>query len=163
MRKNKLIALVLLFNVFSLFADDTKSTTPKPYSDDEFPQVLKDIRRFEIITLGSLPFAIMDTNLVFSAIDYANGTSDVTPSPFVTKNYEEAGDFFKDPVVWTSVGISVGIGLTDLIVQIVKRNMKSNKTKKTISNKNITITPIEDDPDAIRIDVDGFEKEEVRE
>ena len=46
----KILILALLFNsALPLFA--AEDTTPKPYDDNEFPQTLKDIRRFEIITI----------------------------------------------------------------------------------------------------------------
>ena len=50
----------------------------------------------------------------------------------------------------TSIGISAGIGITDLIVHSVKRNKHYRKLKKT-KNKNITVSPIETDPDATKI------------
>ena len=50
----------------------------------------------------------------------------------------------------TSIGISAGIGITDFIVHSVKRNKQYRKLKKT-KNKNITVSPIETDPDATKI------------
>lgn len=160
MKYKKIISVFLLLCfIFSLSAE-TKNTTPEPYKDDEFPVFLKDLRRFEIVTLGSIPFVLMDTNLVYSSIDYFSGESTANPSPFVTKNYEKPEDFFTDKTVWTTVGVSVGIGLTDLIVQIIKRNIKKNNAKKRISNSAINITKIEDDPDAVRIDVNNDDSTE---
>ena len=71
--KKRLVSLVLISALFlnfaaPVFADDT---TPVPYDDKEFPQTLKDLRRFEIITLGALPFVTLDTTLVYSTIRYA--------------------------------------------------------------------------------------------
>ena len=48
-------------------------------------------------------------------------------------------------VLLTSLGISVGIGLTDFIIRSVKRNSKKKKAQKN-KNQNITISTIENDP-----------------
>lgn len=163
MKKNKFIFIFLLLCILSQVFAETKSNSPEPYKEDEFPQVLKDIRRFEIITLGSLPFSLMDTNLVFSSIKSISGESG-TPSPFPSKTYESTEEFFTDPIIWTSIGISVGIGVTDLIVQIVKRNRQNKKLREKISNDNIKISSIEDNPDAVKIDTNSYErkKEELQ-
>lgn len=160
--KNKFIIIFLiLFSFVSQFFAETKSTAPEPYKDDEFPQVLNDIRRFEIITLGSLPFALMDTNLVFSFINSFSDPS-ITPSPFPSKTYETTDEFFSDPIIWTSIGLSFGIGVTDLVVQLIKRNKQNQKMRKKISDQDIKITSVEDIPDAVKIDVEehGRKKQE---
>ena len=49
--------LLLSFSLQGLFGQsNTNNKSPEPYKDDEFSQGLKDLRRFEIITLGSIPF-----------------------------------------------------------------------------------------------------------
>ena len=64
----KTIIISLLLNLLplapGLFADST-STSPAPYEKEEFPDFLHDLRRFEIITLGSLPFVTLDTSLAY--------------------------------------------------------------------------------------------------
>ena len=52
-----LIFFVSLFSVFPIYAEDTTvSRTPDPYGAEEFKQWQKDLRRFEIISFGALPF-----------------------------------------------------------------------------------------------------------
>lgn len=158
-----LIISALLFSVFCLKAF-CQSTTPEPYNEEEFPQALKDLRRFEIITLGSLPFVTMDVGLVKSSIDKAKGVEGAKISPFPSIEGKEPEEFFKDPQIWASLGISVAIGVTDYIVQVSKRN----KLKKITNNQNaINIISISEDPEAIKIqklneqDENSFEEVEI--
>ena len=73
----KIVFFSFIFNFCSpLFCEDT---TPKPYTDEEFSQVAKDIRRFEIITLGSMPFVTLDTMLVYSGIKYFETNKFISP------------------------------------------------------------------------------------
>ena len=66
----KIIAIFISFSFLCPLGADTSSTTPEPYRDNEFPQFLKDARRFEIITLGALPFVTLDTTLAYSTYRY---------------------------------------------------------------------------------------------
>ena len=82
MKKN-LIAKILIFSLLlnisvPAFAADT---TPKPYDNDELPQTMKDIRRFEIITLGALPFVTLDTTLAYSTWRYVQHDFDSAYQP----------------------------------------------------------------------------------
>lgn len=155
--KKKLIASIICLSLFAnltpVFAADTKSTTPEPYEEDEFPSWLKDLRRAEIITLGAMPFITLNTSLCYSFGNYAfhNFDSDYFVNPFAqgsdTSSYtsgEQAG------ILLTSLGICLGIGITDFIVHSVKR---SNQKKKMRTQKkgNINIESVADDPEATKI------------
>lgn len=133
----KSLLLLLLISLFSqnLFADSSStSTTPKAYDDDEFPQALLDLRRFEIITLGSMPFVMLDTTLAYSAYKYASGKS-------TSFNFLNSSSYDKDEtkkIILTSLGISASIGLTDFIVRLVKRS-NANKASRNLYNENLNI------------------------
>ncbi len=146
--------LLLSFSV-SIFAEDA-DTTPKPYEEDEFPQSLKDLRRFEIITLGSIPFVSLSTSLAFTGYKSFQMQNNLSKESLeynfcTTKN----GIFTQQDqinILITSACIAVGIGLTDLIVQLIKR---SNVKKETIKQKdpNIHVIPINEDPEAIKLEI----------
>lgn len=145
--KKSLIAKILIVSLFlnsalPLFSEDT---SPKAYEDDEFPQTLKDIRRFEIITLGALPFVTLDTTLAYSTYRYARNDFDDAYKPDIFSPSSFSQEEQKG-IILTSVGICAGIGLTDLIVQIIKRSVK--KKKKQINYDDISIIPIAEDVDA---------------
>ena len=146
MKKN-LIAKILIFSLFlnislPAFAADT---TPKPYDNDELPQTMKDIRRFEIITLGALPFVTLDTTLAYSTWRYVQHDFDSAYQPdiFAASSFSQEE---QRNLILTSLGVCVGIGLTDLIVQIIRRSHKKRTTQ--INYDDISIIPISEDEDA---------------
>ena len=148
--KKRLIAKILIVSFFlnfsfPLFCEDT---TPKAYEDDEFPQTLKDIRRFEIITLGALPFVTLDTTLAYSTYRYAKNDFDASYKPDIFSPNKFTQDEQKG-IILTSVGICIGIGLTDLIVQIIKRNSK--KRRPQLNYDDISVIPISEDQDAVEL------------
>ncbi|QNL97422.1 hypothetical protein [Treponema sp. Marseille-Q4132] len=147
--------LLLCVIAFSCFAKEAKDTTPSPYTDDEFPQFMKDLRRAEIVSLGALPFVTLTSTIVYSSARYAQHgfDSEYFPNPFAkasaSNGYstaEQAG------ILLTSAGISVGIGLTDLLVSVIKRNAAKKKLERK-EKAPIVVTPIAEDKDAVRIDM----------
>lgn len=146
MKKN-LIAKILIFSLLlnislPAFAADT---TPKPYDNDELPQTMKDIRRFEIITLGALPFVTLDTTLAYSTWRYVQHDFDSAYQPdiFAASSFSQEE---QRNLILTSLGVCIGIGLTDLIVQIIRRSHKKRITQ--INYDDISIIPISEDEDA---------------
>ena len=122
-------------------SNQTKSTDPEPYNQNEFSQPLQDLRRFEIITLGSMPFVTMDTAIVFNGIKFATGKSQ-TFNPLATADYSPQE---MKTVILTSLCISAGIGITDFVIRVIKRNIKS---------KDVDLS------DAIKIEVEPQEESE---
>ena len=146
MKKN-MIAKILIFSLLlnislPAFAADT---TPKPYDNDELPQTMKDIRRFEIITLGALPFVTLDTTLAYSTWRYVQHDFDSAYQPdiFAASSFSQEE---QRNLILTSLGVCIGIGLTDLIVQIIRRSHKKRTTQ--INYDDISIIPISEDEDA---------------
>ncbi len=126
------IFLVSIFSSFYLYSQN-KSTQAKPYQEDEFNQGLQDLRRFEIITLGSMPFVTMDTAIVYNGYKYITKKAD-TFNPLATASYNPEE---MKKVIITSICISAGIGLTDFLIRIIKRK---------VNNKHIDLS------DAIKIE-----------
>lgn len=142
----------MLFSMASpVFAEDT---TPLPYDSKEFPQGLKDLRRFEIITLGALPFVTLNTTLVYSGIQYVEHDFDsaYTPNIFAASTYDTDE---QKQILLTSLGVCIGIGVTDFVIQVIKRNIK--KKRNRILYEDLVITPVSEDPDATKIIFDDKE------
>ena len=154
--KNRTIAYIILLSLlmnfsFNVFADNNSNATNE--NSDEIPQSLQDFRRFEVITLGSMPFVTLDVTLGYSIEQYmeelAKGNKPSFPNPFKTSSNGGYTDDEIKGIIITSLCISLGIGLTDLIVRVIKRNkVQSSKNKSKLN-----IITIEDDPDAIKIEV----------
>ncbi|EPF27550.1 hypothetical protein HMPREF1221_00364 [Treponema socranskii subsp. paredis ATCC 35535] len=147
--------LLLCVIAFPCRAKEAKDTTPAPYTDDEFPQFMKDLRRAEIVSLGALPFVTLTSTIVYSSARYAQHgfDSEYFPNPFAkasaSNGYstaEQAG------ILLTSAGISVGIGLTDLLISVIRRNAAKKKLERK-EKAPIVVTPIAEDKDAVRIDM----------
>ena len=107
-----LIFFVSLFSVFPVYAEDTKvSRTPDPYGAEEFKQWQKDLRRFEIITFGALPFVSL---LSFWAYDIGRSIAhkgDPAYNPWPLKDAKIAVKLTEKEqlgVFLTAVGISLG-------------------------------------------------------
>jgi len=157
MKKKTFIFALILFSLISntfLYGEDT---TPEPYKKDEFPQVLKDIRRFEIITLGSLPFVTLDATLAYSGYRYAQHNFDPAYQIDIFNKSSFTTDEQKG-IVLTSIGISAGIGLADYVVQLIKRSKKNKKDK--IRYEDINVYPISEDPEATLIKLPNETTEE---
>ncbi len=148
--KNVLISIIF-YNIFSQITVPCFAQTAEPYTKDEFPQILKDLRRAEIVTLGSMPFITFSVSLGWSFGRYAyNGfDSNYFVNPFsktTTNNFttdEQIG------IILTSLGISVGIGLTDYVYHVIKRNQKTKKIDPPKGK--IIISPVQEDPQAQKL------------
>lgn len=139
------------------YAEDT---TPEPYNDKEFPQNLQDLRRFEIITLGAMPFVTLDVTIVYSGIQWSKNNFDTNnmPNIFAASSYSPEE---QKKIILTSLGVSIGVGLADYSVRLIKRLYKEHKTKN--QKKSIIVNPISEDPDAIKIANPYDENDEVEE
>ncbi len=143
---------------FSTFADDLTISDAEPYDTKVIPQWVKDVRRGEIITLGSWPFTTLLVSLSYSMGMFAvhNGDSAYFRNPFSSSGDGYTYSEIKG-ILLTSAAISVGIGVTDLIVNIIKRE-KAKKKKNAEQLKNIVITPLESGNDRTFI-FEGSKKE----
>ncbi len=146
MKHKRLISLIVLISLLGTltpaFADESADHTPEPYHENEFPQGLKDLRRFTIITLGAMPFVTIDTMLTYSTIRWAQHDFDGAYSPniFDTSSYsteEQIG------LLLTSLGICMGIGLIDYIVQVSKRNKEKKVFDEAFIDPQFKVLPVE--------------------
>ena len=134
---------ILLFTVHNCFCQsNTNNTTPEPYNEDEFSQGLKDLRRFEVITLGAMPFITLDSTIVYNGYKYATGKAEKF-NPLATADYSQQE---MEKIIITSLCVSAGIGLSDYIINLIKRN--SIKKRQKMQDSNITI---EEYRDAVKI------------
>lgn len=143
---------------FSSFADDLTISDAEPYNEKTMPQWIKDVRRGEIITLGSWPFTTLAVSLTYSLGMYAihNGDSSYFRNPFSSSGEGYSFNEIKG-ILLTSAAISVGIGITDLIVNIVKRE-NAKKKRNAEQLKNVMVMPVDSNQDRMFI-FEGSKKE----
>jgi hypothetical protein len=137
----KTIAFLLVFVLLSgpIFAADP--VVIEPYTKDEFPSWAKDLRRAEIITLGSLPFVTLTVTLAYSLVGWsASGFTENTPSLFSRTTDSSMTEDDQLLILGISLGVSVVLGLVDLFVNIHKRK----KTQPVIQSGGITVVEVTD-------------------
>ncbi len=137
MKKTISILLLITFSSF-LFAN---STAPDPYGVNEFPDWAKYIRRYEIITLGSLPFTTMTVTTIYTLYRYIDNDFDKNYIPNPLALTSSAANLDKDEqklILLTAIGTSVAAGTIDLILHIVKKE-KAKKKNAQIFEKDIII------------------------
>ena len=130
------ISILLIFSIApsNLFAADSTSK----YDDIKFPQWAKDLRRTEIITFGSLPLVTLWTTVGYSLYQYGEFRNPL----------DKSTDSFTEDDQWSIIKISaltcIGLGLTDLAINLVTRAQKEKKIRKMREMQPFTITPAKD-------------------
>jgi hypothetical protein len=106
-----------------------KKGEPVPYEESEFPEWLVKVRRFEVITIGSFPAALLLTNLGFSlfrfvqaSIEAGTVTGENVPVFFGAAGAQDLTDQERRRVLTISVSISGAVAVLDLILGFVGDN-----------------------------------------
>lgn len=137
-----ILSLFLPLQVFSQSSENTDST-PEPYAENEFPQWSKDLRRFEIVSLGAVPFVAISVNLGYSAYQYFSGNSSTFETPFTKGTSFTEGEQMK--IFCASIGAGVIIGFSDLAINLVKRHNEKKRQQKILeSHDQIIVVPFQE-------------------
>ena len=139
-----------------LIAEEKKEDhTPVPYTKEEFPLWQRELRRFEILSFGALPFVTLLSFWGYDMIRAAKHPKDPGYYPWPLKKADKAVALTEKEqlnVFLTAAGISVTIALIDITYRAIKRSA----TKKRLERENaftedpIQFTPIKpsDEDDA---------------
>ncbi|HOX92649.1 MAG TPA: hypothetical protein PLC54_06975 [Spirochaetales bacterium] len=84
--KRPVLCLCALGLVASIGAQSAPSPLPQAYTADEFPAWAHELRRWEIVSLGSFPIALFYTKLAFDFARYASNGFDPRFVPWPFKN-----------------------------------------------------------------------------
>ena len=127
-----LCAAVFMFTF--VFASENEAVQIEGYEKGkELPSWVKDLRRAEIVTLGSLPFTTLGATLAYSLYRY--GANDFKPAyipnPFPLSSTEaKLSTDEQIGIIATAAGISLAVGITDFIVMQVKQSRKKKALEK---------------------------------
>ena len=127
-----LCAAVFMFTF--VFASENEALQIEGYEKGkELPSWVKDLRRAEIVTLGSLPFTTLGATLAYSLYRY--GANDFKPAyipnPFPLSSTEaKLSTDEQIGIIVTAAGISLAVGITDFIVMQVKQSRKKKALEK---------------------------------
>ena len=84
---------------------------PEEYSPEEFDRWLRELRRFEVIAVGSFPITFFATSLVYDLSIYGSRGWD---PEYAMGTQRDSRDIAI--IVGTAAGVSAAIALTDLII-----------------------------------------------
>lgn len=147
-----LVSLVLLASMPLAAAEPT--ITIEPYTKDEFPGWLQDLRRAEIVSLGSLPFVTLGVTLSYSLYRYFSHGMDSNyfPNPFAKSS--SAARLTTDEqlgILFTSLGVAAAVGITDFTISSIQRHQRK-KAEIQRNSEGIEIIPLDDGMEALPLE-----------
>ena len=127
-----------------LIAEEKKEEhTPVPYTKEEFPLWQRELRRFEILSFGALPFATLLSFWGYDMIRAIQHPKDPAYYPWPFKQADKAVALTEKEqlgVFLTAAGISITIALIDITYRAIKRSA----VKKRLERENaLTQDPIQ--------------------
>ncbi len=151
-KKTRLIAFfILLFTFFSnisIYAVDKKEDhTPEAYSKNEFPSWQKDLRRFEIISFGAMPFVSLLSFWSYDIYRSIKHKGDPAYKPWPLKDTRIAKPLTEKEqkkIFASIVGISIGVAIIDLSYRLIKREIDKKKAKKIKVKDAIELIPLDE-------------------
>ncbi len=107
---------LFVFSTQAYSAESSDTEEPEPYTEEEFPDWMHRLRRFEIIALGTLPFTFLATFLVFDIVRYANSGGDPDYALFGSTNPVPYTTGEKIGVVVAACSVSFLIAFADYLI-----------------------------------------------
>ncbi|HOT61827.1 MAG TPA: hypothetical protein PLU93_03105 [Treponemataceae bacterium] len=149
-----ILALCVAPSAFAQSAAGTSSSAasegtplPVPYGPDEFATWQKDLRRAEVIALGSLPFVTFMASIYYDVYRYASHGYQDEYLPWPFKKADIAIDLTEDEqkkILLVSAGISIGVAITDFAIRAIRRNMRARRAERAKpAREPILIEPLE--------------------
>lgn len=135
-----LFSFILISSSFSETDEDYENRLPEKYEEDEFHPILRDLRRAEVILIGSYPLAVLVSMISLDLYDYAASGFDSALAPFSGQGSARTVDDTKR-ILLTALCISAAVTITDFIIGKVKAK-KANEKK----HKNYSRPPTEESP-----------------
>jgi hypothetical protein len=161
MKSRRLAALILMAAMLPTLVAESVTPEPKPYEKDEFPQWLKDLRRAEIITFGSLPFVTFSASIYYDVYRYYDHDQQTGYEPWPFKKGATAIALTEDEqkrILAISACVSVGVALVDFGFRTVRRAIRERKAEREhqLEVDPITIEPVVSTPEsAAALDAEG--------
>lgn len=128
--------LITFYTCTILFSQvsTTLKITAEPYTKGEFPDWAHQLRRTEIITLGSLPFTTLGVTTAYSIFRYAKNDFDSQYIPNPLAKSSSAANLDEDEqknILFAALTASLIVGIIDLVITLIK---KDRARKNTVAN-----------------------------
>ena len=117
MRPFIIILLLIIVITIPLFSGESLPEY-EPYEDDEFPQWAKDLRRYEIIFFGTIPFTFFFSSFSYDFYRYASNNFDQTLAPAILGNKTPPVKTHNEKlqIIAVSVSLSAVLALVDYLL-----------------------------------------------
>ncbi|MCQ2248042.1 MAG: hypothetical protein MJZ50_03440 [Treponema sp.] len=135
-----------LFGEISSSSSKTTSSTtsskdsdePEPYDKEKIPLWLRDLRRFEIVSLGSVPFALLPTTVAYGAYLKSQGERGHVPGPLSQSSFDE---WQQVKLMGITVGVGLCIGTVDFAVNQIVRHSRNKRQKRINLKEQVIVIP----------------------
>ena len=129
----KKILIILLISTVLLpvySADEYTELIPEEYEESEFHPVLRDIRRAEVILVGSYPFAVLFTRLYIDFYNYASSGFSRSESPSLFGGSENTARTSDETgkLLLSALFVSAAVSAADFFIGRIKAE-KNNADK----------------------------------
>jgi len=146
-RKIALLLLLTTVPALLLPAQTNTTTIPSIFGSDKVPQWVKDIRRWEIVAFGSIPFTILTATFAMdmyrwnnaNGMDFSNEGRQYAPWPLKSAGAKVMEKKEQEMVFVIAGGLSIGIAMADQVVYQIKR-YKARKKAEALPVGTIIIT-----------------------
>lgn len=95
---------------------------PEPYLEDEFPRWLRELGRFETISVGSFPLMYFYAGIGLDLYRFATNGFDTAyaPWPFKGPTSYQPTDGDRNLRLATALGLSLGVAAADLLIRTLR-------------------------------------------
>jgi hypothetical protein len=103
----------------------SKEPQPEPYTDAEFPPWLHDLRRGEIVAIGSFPIVYLFAQLGFNLFRYGSHGWDPQYAPLGNPNQVPYSSSETIGVLGGAAALSVGVAVADYLIGQARAKRKA--------------------------------------
>lgn len=144
MKRITAILILICYTACLIFSQTPppNKVTPVPYTSDEFPDWARQIRRTEIITLGSLPFTTLGVTTVYGLFRYFKNNFDPEYIPNPLAKSSSAANLDEDEqknIVISALTVSLVVGLIDLVITLIKNSREKKSNERSAVPDSVTI------------------------
>jgi len=134
----KKIALLLLLTMVPVFLVPAQTDTiPSIFESDNVPQWIKDLRRWEIVAFGSIPFTMLTATFAMdmyrwqnaNGMDFSEEGRRYAPWPMKATGAIVMESKEQEKVFIIAAGLSLGIAMVDQVVVQIKRHRARRKAE----------------------------------
>jgi len=124
-----LIIFLIFFSAGVCFGQTVKAPVPAPYEKNEFPGWMQDLRRGEIILIGSFPLSMFLSYEFYDIYRYFSNNlqSAYRPWPFRTYDAVPYNGAENIGIIVSAVSLSIAVAVADYLIGKLTENKNSGE------------------------------------